>query len=137
MALGVALVGGACGGKEKVVKIVKKDKQPDAKALLADAREAAQNGQIVDADKYYARSFAISNEFDTLEEHVDFLIHSGKPTRAIDVAKAFYDKNLTSTRGYKLYADALLAANRGAEALVRWRWRRVPIGDDDAAEWIG
>lgn len=117
LALGVALVGGACGGKEKVVKIVKKDKQPDAKALLSDAREAAQNGQIVDADKYYARSFAISNEFDTLEEHVDFLIHSGKPSRAIDVAKAFYDKNLTSTRGYKLYADALIAANRGAEAL--------------------
>lgn len=118
MALAVALAGGAaCGGKEKVVKLVKKDKQPDAKSLLADAREAANAGQLVDADKYYARSFAISNEFDTLEEHVDFLIHNGKPTTAIERAKAYYDKNLTSTRGYKLYAEALLAANRGAEAL--------------------
>ena len=114
LALGCALLGGACGGKDKVVKIVKKEKEPDAKSFLADAREAAQNGQLVDADKYYGRSFALSNEFDTLEEHVDFLIHNGKPSRAIEVSKAFYDKNLTSTRGYKLYAEALLAANRSA-----------------------
>jgi len=56
-------------------------------------------------------------EFDTLEEHVDFLIHSGKPTRAQEVAKAYYDANLTSTRGYKLYAESLIAGNKGSEAL--------------------
>jgi hypothetical protein len=73
LALASAL-GGACGGaKDKVVKTVKKEKEPDAKSLLADAREAANAGNLLDADKYYGRSFAISNEFDTLEEHVDFL----------------------------------------------------------------
>lgn len=118
LAFATALLGGACGGaKDKVVKTVKKEKEPDAKSLLADAREAVNAGNLLDADKYYGRSFALSNEFDTLEEHVDFLIHNGKPTRAVEVSKAYYDKNLTSTRGYRLYAEALLATNRGAEAL--------------------
>jgi tetratricopeptide (TPR) repeat protein len=111
------VVVGACGGKDKVVKVIKPKKEKDAKAFLADAREAAQNGNLVDADKAYVKSYEISKEFDTLEEHVDFLIHNGKPTKAQEIAKAYYDANLTSTRGYKLYADALIAGNKGEEAL--------------------
>src|SRR5262249_3547583 len=61
--------------------------------------------------------YSLSKEFDTLEEHVDFLIHNGKPTKAQEVAKAFYDANLTSTRGYKLYCESLLAGHKGEEAL--------------------
>ena len=117
-ALGAAsTASGGCGGAEKVIKPLKKQKEPDAKALLADAREAAQTGLLLDADKAYGKSFALSNEFDTLEEHVDFLIVNGKPTRATEVSKGYYDANVASTRGYKLYAEALLAANRSAEAL--------------------
>lgn len=109
----------ACGGAPKApkhVKAPKEDKQ-DAHALLAEAREHAKNNDVDAADKSYAEAYASGKEFDVLEERVDFLIHAGRVQKAQDTAKEYLDANLTDARGYNVYAEALLAGNRGSDAL--------------------
>ena len=118
-ALIALIAASACSEPPKIVKHAKKtQKDSDAKSMLADAREAAKNGDVDAADKAYADAYAADKSFDTLEEYVvDFLLHNGRATKAIDLAKGYVDNNVTEPKGYNLYAEALLAAGKGKEAL--------------------
>src|SRR5258705_5469179 len=89
----------ACSGGSKTVKKAKKGKKNKAdnstRALVSEARDDAKNGEYDAADKKYADAYAASKDFDILEERVDFLIHSGRATKAVDAAKAYYDANVS------------------------------------------
>lgn len=122
--LGVSIAGAllasvpACGGSEKPTKIAKtKKKKTEKRELLAQARDEAKAGEIEAADELYEKAYAVDKELEILEEHIDFLLNAGKPTRAAEVAKVYYDGNATDLAGYRLYTAALLAGNKGAEAL--------------------
>jgi superkiller protein 3 len=122
MIAGLLVVGAApsCSGPDKPVKSAKskdKQKQKDARALLAEARSSAASGELDAADKAYQQAYQTSQEFDILEERVDFLIHAGKATRAQETAKAYYEEKATDIKGYLLYAEALLAGTNGKDAL--------------------
>ena len=120
LAIATALFG-ACGGNTPApVKPVKKEKtkDKDVRALLAEARDAAQEKDVETADKAYGKAYAISKEFEIVEERVDFLIHAGKAARAAEAAKEYYDDNISDVKGFRLYADALLAGNKGKDAEV-------------------
>ncbi|MBA3542807.1 MAG: tetratricopeptide repeat protein [Deltaproteobacteria bacterium] len=110
----------ACsGGGMKTTKNAssKKQHKSDARALLAQAREDAKTGETDSADKAYEEAYELDKQFDVLEEHVDFLIHAGRASRALSTAKAYYDANAADPKGYKLYAETLLANNKGTDAL--------------------
>jgi tetratricopeptide (TPR) repeat protein len=112
----------SCGG-ETIVKTVKNDKKKNAKQLVTDARNQASAGKIDDADRSYGEAYANADEapklaWDILEEWVGFLAHAGRPSRAHDVAKQYFDANQEDLKGYHLYAEACLAGNRGQEAFT-------------------
>jgi tetratricopeptide (TPR) repeat protein len=119
LALIAVVVVPACGTPAKPVKHAKKtQEQKDSKALLTEARDAAKNGDIDGADKAYAAAYASDKSFDTLEEYVvDFLLHAGRATKAVELAKSYVENNVTDAKGYNLKAEALLAAGNGKEAL--------------------
>lgn len=116
---GPQLVG--CGGSEKPAKISdKKKKAMDnkaAQAFLAEAREQARAGEIEAANQSYRRAFRTNGDMDILEEHVDFLIHANLAPEAEKVAREFYDANITETRAYHIYCEALIAGGKGKAAL--------------------
>src|SRR5688572_32656616 len=110
LALGTTATG--CGGGPKPVKTTKKkEKKKDVKAILSEARDEAKAGEVDAADALYEEAYDVAQEFEILEERVDFLVHAGRATRAQNAAKAFYDKNPADPKGYELYAEALLAGN--------------------------
>jgi superkiller protein 3 len=115
----IAAVVTACSGPTTVTKRTKKPKpEPDSKALIAEARDDAKQGDNDAADKLYAQAYSLDKTFDTLEEYVaDFLLHAGRASKAVDVAKSYVDNNVSDARGYNLYAEALLSAGKGKEAL--------------------
>jgi tetratricopeptide (TPR) repeat protein len=125
----------ACSGPSTVVKRTKKKTaEPDAKSLLAEARDDAKQGDNDAADKAYAKAYSMDKSFDTLEEYVgDFLLHAGRATKAVDVAKAYVDNNVADARGYNLYAEALLSAGKGKEALDTADQLLQLKGNDDAS----
>jgi len=108
-----------CGGHKTKTKTAGdgKQKKADAHAMLGQARDAAKGGDLDEADKDYEQAYALDKQFDVLEERVDFLIHAGRSGKALEAAKAYYDGNATDAKGYKLYAEALLANNKASEAL--------------------
>src|SRR5688572_22981899 len=119
-ALTATLVAGSvgCGGSPKPVKTTKtKEKKRDVRALLGEARDEAKAGEVDAADDLYAQAYAASGELEILEERVDFLVAAGKAARAEEVAKPYYDKNPTEPKAYEMYAETLLAGNKGGEAL--------------------
>src|SRR5258705_3440203 len=124
-----------CGSPQtKTVKTVKKkdkQKQRDTRALLGEARDAAKSGDVDAADKAYTEAFDIAKELDIIEEHVDFLIHAGRASHAVAVAKEYNDANATDVKGYQIYAEALLAANKGDEAL-KVAGEIIDLASDDA-----
>jgi len=124
----------ACGGTDKPVKTAKPAKVETNKKgeLLSEARDEARAGDVDGADEAYAAAYALGQEFDVLEEHVDFLIHAGRPARAQAVAKVYYEENANDARGIALYADALLAGNKGREALAITD-QMVAADENDAA----
>src|SRR5437763_1323022 len=75
----------------KTVKKNKKQKKADTKALVAEARDDAKNGDYDAADSKYVEAYEIAKDYDVLEERVDFLIHAGRATKAAEAAKAFLD----------------------------------------------
>ncbi len=87
------------------------------KQVLAEARSLAREGDVDGADRAYGEAYADGRETKILTEHVEFLLQAGKPTRAQDVAKTYYDEHATDSLGYRLYSEALLAGNKGTEAL--------------------
>lgn len=125
----------ACSGPTTVVKRTKKKPaEPDAKSLLAEARDDAKQGDNDAADKAYAQAYSLDKSFDTLEEYVaDFLLHAGRASKAVDVAKNYVDNNVADARGYNLYAEALLAAGKGKEALDTADQLLQLKGNDDPA----
>jgi hypothetical protein len=107
--LATAVVAGApaCGGgtaktAKKSKKSKKGGKDSDVRALVSEARDDAKNGEYDAADKAYAEAYALSKDFDILEERVDFLIHSGRATRAVVASKEYYDSNISDPKGYML-----------------------------------
>jgi tetratricopeptide (TPR) repeat protein len=122
----------ACGGSPKPVKHVKKETKPNAKQLRDEAREDAKGGDFDAAEKKYAEAYEAGKDFDTLEEYVYFLAQNGRAAKAVDAAKAYYDANVSDTKGYGLYADALLAAENGAKAL-EIADQLIQMNADDAA----
>ncbi|MGE5183293.1 MAG: tetratricopeptide repeat protein [Acidobacteriota bacterium] len=132
----VALVfTGACGEPPKIVKHPKKTQpQKNSKALINEARDDAKNGDIDAADKAYADAYAADKSFDTLEEYVaDFLLHSGRSSKAIDLAKTYVGDNIADPKGYNLLAEAQLAAGNGKEALDAADQLLQLKGNDDPA----
>ncbi|MBV8760365.1 MAG: tetratricopeptide repeat protein [Deltaproteobacteria bacterium] len=117
LAVAFAVTVPACGSTPKPVKKVHKEPKKDSKAMVADAREDAKSGEYDAADKKYAQAYQDSQDFDVLEEWVDFLIHNGRAQKGVDAAKTYYDAHMTEAKGYALYADALLAAEDGPKAL--------------------
>src|SRR5262249_19222411 len=113
----------ACGGGEAAVKAVKKDpRQKTAKQLVVDARDQAAAGKNDEADRSYGEAYANASEnkklaFEILKEWVEFLTQIGRRKRACEVAKPYYESNADDTKGYALYAEALLAFNDGPTAL--------------------
>ena len=113
---------GACGGSDKSSNISdkKKKKARDdkaAKALLTEARQAARAKEFEAANQSYRRAFLANHDMDILEEHVDFLIHAHLAPEAEKIAKDFYDANISETRAYHIYCEALIAAGKGKLAL--------------------
>jgi tetratricopeptide (TPR) repeat protein len=117
LVLACAVIAPACVSDGRQVKHGKQAKH-DERALLKDAQEDARNGDYEASDKAFDEAYQISHDFEVVEDRVDMLIHAaGKATRAVEVAKAYYDDNIKDVRGFNLYAEALLAAGNGAEAL--------------------
>ncbi len=132
----IALVAmAACSEPPKVVKHPKKtQEQKDSKSLVNEARDDAKNGDIDAADKAYAEAYANDKSFDTLEEYVvDFLLHAGRATKAIELAKTYVGDNVADPKGYNLLAEALLAAGNGKEALDAADQLIQLKGNDDPA----
>jgi cytochrome c-type biogenesis protein CcmH/NrfG len=108
-----------CGGDDKKVKRPSNGKKAAKdKAALQQARAAARKGDSDRADVLYAAAFTDDRKFTTLAEHVHFLIDVHRPTKAVEVAKTYYDAETADTKGYALYAEALLEAGQSVEALA-------------------
>ena len=122
----------ACGSTPKPVKKARKEPRHDAKAMRDEARDDAKSGDYDAADKKYGEAYEQSKDFDILEEYVYFLAQNGRAAKAVDLAKAYYDANVSDTHGYTLYADALLAAEDGAKAL-EVADQLIQMNGDDAA----
>jgi len=116
IALAAASTAG-CGGASKQSTGSKKQNGPDAAALLADARAAADAGDVDAADSKYRAAYAAGQDLAVLEEHVTFLYEHRKVAEAVELAKANYDAHPTEPRASHLYAQALLAAGDFATAL--------------------
>lgn len=123
MSLALAGAGGAvlagCGGKGQVEVEEPDDEpaKPTAEALLAEARAAAQAGDIDGADAKYQQAYAGQPAFEILDERVRMLIEHGRVTPAVDASKAYYEAQPTDARASHLYAQALIAAGDFATAL--------------------
>jgi cytochrome c-type biogenesis protein CcmH/NrfG len=110
----------ACGGSD-----TKKPKRPKGgkggdkagKEALQQARAAARKGDVERADEQYALAYGEDRKFSTLEEHVKFLIQAHRPAKAVEVAKVYYDENSADTKGYALYAAALIEAGQARLAM--------------------
>jgi len=115
--LAAACLAVACGTPAPPPKHAKQPKH-DQRTLLKEAQEDARNGDYDASDKKFADAYELSKDFEVLEDRVDMLIHAaGKASKAVAVAKAYYDANISDPRGYNLYAEALLAAMDGENAL--------------------
>ena len=107
----------ACGPPAKPVKHAKHDQPPPGADQLAQARDAVKNGDIDSADQLYAQAYDAGKSFDVLAERVMMLIRAGRAQKAADTAKPYYDANMTEIKGYNLYAEALIAQEKGPDAL--------------------
>ncbi|HET9989660.1 MAG TPA: hypothetical protein VFQ65_14105, partial [Kofleriaceae bacterium] len=128
-----ALAGAACSSPAKPVKHAHKTAKPVEKTALEQAHEAESQGETDNADAKYLEAYNQTKSFDALSERVQFLIRAGRATKATEAAKAYYDANVSDTRGIGLYADALLAAGNGSEALERAKEMTDVNSNDPAA----
>src|SRR5687768_3996623 len=98
----VAGAGPACSGTTKSAKKAKKSRKgnTNARSLVSEARDDAKAGDYDAADKKYAEAYEASKDFDILEEHVDFLIHAGRASKAIETAKVYYDAQVSDSAGW-------------------------------------
>ena len=123
----------ACGPPPKPAKHVKHDQPAAGADQLAQARDAVKSGDVDTADKLYAQAFDAGKSFDVLAERVMMLIRAGRAQRAADAAKPYYDSNMTDIKGYNLYAEALLAQEKGPDALEVAKQMIGMNGDDPSA----
>ena len=119
-AIGLVATVTSCGGTDdKKPKHPRSNKKADkAKETLQQARAAAKKGDVARADELYASAYTDDHKFSTLEEHVRFLIRTHQQPKAVAVAKVYYDDNSSDTKGYALYADALIEAGQAREAMT-------------------
>ncbi len=109
----------ACGNKgppPQPIKEVKKE-EPKKNQALDDARVAVKRRDVDTADKKFEEAYTAEKKIEILEEWVDYLLHSGRGTKAVELAKTYYDGNATDAKGYALYAEALLVSGNGTLAL--------------------
>lgn len=113
------VLGGCPSGdstKKKTTPKVTKPKQPGIDEVLADARAAAQAGDVDKAHAKYKQAIGIKNDVAIVEEHTKFLLSKRQPDAAVDVAKAYYEAKPADIRGQLNYGEALIAAGKYAEA---------------------
>lgn len=108
----------ACGSKPKKVKHVEHPQTgPTVDQVLADARAAAQAGDVDGAVAKYDQAYKMKADVAILEEETKVLIDGKQVDVAVTTAKAYYDAHPTDARGIHLYDQTLIAAGDFATAL--------------------
>ena len=90
--------------------------KPDAAALLAEARAAAQAGNVDLAHAKYTEVEKQNQDVAVVEEHVKLLLKSEMPDPAVTVAKAYYEAKPADSKGSLIYANALIGVGDFATA---------------------
>ena len=108
----------ACGGGGKEAKEPKAKVEANASAsqVLAEARAAAKAGDTDKAHAKYKEAEKLDLQLAVVDEHVTFLLAHHLPDPAVEVAKAYYDAKPADTKGFLLYANALIGAGDFATA---------------------
>lgn len=107
----------ACGGSNKATQGPTVNKKKMRSALSA-ARDAARAHDYAAADDKYAEAFQFSGDLDIATEHIDVLLSAKIPELAEAAAKRYVDQQPKQPRLLGLYADALLAREKGKAALA-------------------
>jgi tetratricopeptide (TPR) repeat protein len=115
----VAALGAACAacGPTPGATTPKSGNGVDSATLVVRARTEAAAQDVDGADRDYRRAYFMQPDPSTLAEYVALLVHVGRDDRALELAAA-YRKDHPDTSGDQVYADALLLAGRGSDALV-------------------
>ncbi len=111
----LALAGAACGPKAAPTPPVSPEFA--SREALAQARDDVKKGDIDAADAEYAKAYDVGKSFAVLSERAEMLVHAGRAARAAEVAKGYYDANMTDIKGYDVYAETLLAQEKAQDAL--------------------
>ncbi|MGE3544295.1 MAG: hypothetical protein AB7L28_10195, partial [Kofleriaceae bacterium] len=117
LALVSMTVADACGGPPPPAQPPPVIATPDERLLVIDARRHAHDRNFEAADRKYEQAYGVARSFDVLSERVELLLHIGHATRGQEIARQYCDRNPTDARGSHLYAEALIAGNKGQEAL--------------------
>jgi tetratricopeptide (TPR) repeat protein len=131
----VVAAGGAAGcGPKKTPKAAaaKSGDASRAETLLGEARTAVAAKQDDVADAKFTAAFQAKADLAILEEHIRFLIVTGRVTRAVEVARAYYDAQPADVKGFHLYAHALIAAGDFTTA-ADVAGQAIALDDNDAA----
>lgn len=117
VAVSLSLV--ACGGGKKETKkpVVEKKPKVDPEALLSDARVAAAAGDVDTAHAKYTAASKAKADVEITDEHVQFLLASSLPDKAVEVARGYYDANPADAKGALIYTNALIGAGDLATAI--------------------
>lgn len=114
-----ALLLPACPGKnQQEAEEPEDDKpsKPDSGAVLAQARAAAQAGNVDEAHAKYQEATKLDLQVAVVEEHTKFLLDRGMAEAAVIAAKAYYDAKPSDTKGSLVYGNALIGAGDFATA---------------------
>ena len=133
-ALALAFVAGVRGGTPKPVKKVHKEHEDATpRRCVADAREDAKNGDYDDADKKYAQAYADTQDFDVLEERVDFLIHNGRAQKARRRREGVLRRAHDRREGLRALRRGTARRRAGQKALEVARAASIDLDDKNPA----
>jgi tetratricopeptide (TPR) repeat protein len=133
LALAFTLPAAGCGGKAPPVEEPEEeDTGPSAQQLAAQARAAAQAGDIDDALAKFSASLEKRQDPAVRAEMIDMLIAAARLESAVELSRAHYDANPTDATAIHLYAHALLAKGDFAGALAVAE-ELLALDDNDAA----
>ncbi len=108
----------ACGDKAKPPKQPTKVAPPVSTAqVLAEARAAAKAGDTETAHAKYKEAEKLDLQLAVVDEHVKFLLAHSLPEPAVEIARGYYDAKPADTKGFLVYANALIGAGDYATAL--------------------
>ena len=133
----VALASAACGGGQHG-KWGNSDGDQIEDKRLDQARVAAKKHDFDTAAALYEKVRKDHPVIAVLNEQVRFLISAGRANDAVTLAKAYYDEKADDAKGFRLYADALIADGQSAAALeVTDQMIQLDAGDIAAHEQRG